>query len=71
MVSETIPEGTRKEIFEAVVRGQDLAMARGESPGDIRNQVAEEYGVSADVVREIEDEGIDKAWPPLDPCEDE
>jgi hypothetical protein len=59
---ETLPEARRKEIFLALVDAQDTEM-----PVDVsRKVVAERFGVSEDQVRQIEREGLDNEWPPLE-----
>ena len=59
---ETLPEAQRKEIFPALVDAQDKEM-----PVDVsRKIVAERFGVSEDQVRQIEREGLDNHWPPLE-----
>jgi len=51
----------RKEIFSALVASQD----------ELRNvrksyeHVTEQYDISEEELREIEDEGVDNEWPPL------
>ena len=67
MVVNGIPENLRKEIFAAVVQAEDS----GERPSDARRLVAKEYGISVELLREIEEEGIDKTWPPLEECDEE
>lgn len=56
-----LPEGRRMEIFAALVDAQDSGLAVGES----RQAVAGRFGVSVDLVRAIEEEGLDNEWPPL------
>ena len=52
----------RQEIFFALVTAQDQSMDVAQS----RQYVAQHYGVKEDDVRQIEREGIDKNWPPLE-----
>lgn len=66
-MSRDIAEATRMSIFEKVVELQD----NGAAPPDARRQVAELFGVTSSEVKEIEEEGIEKSWPPLEPCEEE
>ena len=61
MSDEPLPEPRRKEIFLALVEAQDRKM----SPAASRKLVAGRFGVSEGQVREIEEEGLDKEWPPL------
>jgi hypothetical protein len=59
---EPLSEDRRKEIFLALVEAQDQALSVAQS----RQTVAARFGVSEDVVRRIEQEGLDKQWPPLE-----
>ena len=61
MSEEPLPEPRRKDIFLALVEAQDRKM----SPAASRKLVAERFGVSEDQVRKVEQEGLDKEWPPL------
>ena len=61
MADKPLPEPRRKEIFLALVEAQDRKM----SPAASRKLVAWRFGVSEGQVREIEEEGLDKEWPPL------
>ena len=51
----------RKEIFRALVEAQDKKLNVRQS----RKTVADEFGISEKVIKQIEDEGIDGQWPPL------
>jgi Sigma-70, region 4 len=62
MPDKPLPEPHRKEIFLALVEAQDNEM----SPAESRKAVAERFGVSEGRVREIEREGLDNGWPPLE-----
>lgn len=66
-MSEPMSESTRKAIFHEVVSAED----DGARPSEARRQVAERFGITPDQVREIEDEGIKKTWPPLEECDEE
>ena len=61
MPDQALPEPRRKDIFLALVEAQDHGM----SPAASRKLVAWRFGVSEGQVREIEQEGLDKEWPPL------
>jgi hypothetical protein len=61
MSDEPLPEPRRKDIFLALVEAQDRKM----SPAASRKLVAWRFGVSEGQVREIEQERLDKEWPPL------
>ena len=52
----------RREIFSTLVATQDLgAMTVAES----RKHVIEQFSISDVQLRQIEEEGLDKEWPPL------
>ena len=57
----SVPEERRKEIFLALVEAQDQDMAVALS----REVVGRRFGVSETLIRQIEREGLDRAWPPL------
>jgi hypothetical protein len=58
---DRLPEDRRKEIFEALVDAQDHDMTVGQS----RKWIAERFGLTESQVRQIEQEGLDRDWPPL------
>ena len=58
---EKLPEGQRKELFHVLVIAQDLEMTVAES----RQMVCERFGIPETRVRRIEQEGLDRGWPPL------
>ena len=60
-MSAEVPESAKKEIFLTIVRMQD----EGVSVDDSRSQIAAEFRIDLDKVREIESEGLAKNWPPL------
>jgi len=60
-----LSEPRRKEIFAALVDVQDRHIPVAES----RIAVALRFGVSEKQVRQIEREGLDHGWPPLDDAE--
>ena len=51
----------RQTIFRSLIEAQDA----GQSVAESRKAMAAQYGVSEDVVKEIEREGIEEQWPPL------
>jgi len=51
----------RKEIFHALVATQDAEHNVRKS----YDMVTERYAITAAQLRQIEDEGVDKEWPPL------
>jgi hypothetical protein len=61
-VEPSLPEARRKEIFLALVDAQDHDMSVPQS----RKAVAERFGISENQVRQIEREGVDNDWPPLE-----
>jgi hypothetical protein len=63
MPSIRLTVAKRKEVFETLVAIQD----QGEmSVGDSIQHVAELFAITEHQVHQIEEEGIDKQWPPLD-----
>lgn len=65
MTDQAVPELLRKKIFLALVNAQDHDMPVAQS----RKAIAERFSISEAQVREIEREGIDRQWPPLDGVE--
>jgi hypothetical protein len=61
MTERSLSEPRRKEIFLALVEAQDS----GESVAQSRKQIAEQFGVTEQLLRRIEQEGLDNGWPPL------
>lgn len=55
-------EERRKEIFRALVEAQDTAMGVAQS----RALIARRFDLTEPEVRQIEREGLDGLWPPLD-----
>jgi hypothetical protein len=53
----------RKEIFHTLVATQDLALM---SVPESMRHVIEQYHITESQLRQIQDEGIEKEWPPLD-----
>jgi hypothetical protein len=60
-LEDTQPEARRMEIFQALVEAQDQEVGVAKS----RQLVADRFGVSETQVKEIEQEGLDREWPPL------
>jgi hypothetical protein len=58
---EETPEPRRMEIFQALVevQDQDVGVARS------RKLIADRFGLSESQIKLIEQEGIDREWPPL------
>ena len=59
---QQLTETRRKEIFLALVDAQDHEMDVVHS----RTLMVERFGVSDSQVRQIEREGMDNQWPPLE-----
>jgi hypothetical protein len=57
----TIPQ--RKEIFQDLVATQDA----GQNVRKSYEAITEKYEITENQLRQIEDEGVEKEWPPL--CE--
>ena len=55
----------RQEIFLALVTTQDVVANVPKS----RQMVTERFEITESQLRQIEDEGIDKEWPPLSDVE--
>jgi hypothetical protein len=53
----------RRKIFEALVVMQDLGI---HTVAESRSKIEEEYKITDAQLRQIEEEGIEKEWPPLD-----
>ncbi len=61
MPSKRLTMDQRKEIFHALVATQD-------SERNVRKSyevITEKFAITAAQLRQIEDEGVDKEWPPL------
>ena len=61
-MEHNLSEPVRKEIFSALVEAQDQGMPIAES----RREIVRRFGISDDVLRAIEREGLDNDWPPLE-----
>jgi hypothetical protein len=57
-----LSEDNRKEIFLALVDAQDHKMDVAQS----RRLVGQRFGISEGQVRQIEREGLQRQWPPLE-----
>jgi hypothetical protein len=58
---EPLSEPRRREIFEALVDAQDHDMTVAQS----RKLIRERFSVTESQLRQIEEEGLDREWPPL------
>jgi hypothetical protein len=61
-IDKQLPENRRKEIFLALVDAQDHEMDVAQS----RRLMAQRFGMSESQVRQVEREGIENQWPPLE-----
>jgi hypothetical protein len=59
--TQSLPEDRRREIFLTLVQAQDGGTAVAQS----REATARQYGVTPQVVKAVEREGLDSGWPPL------
>ena len=57
-----LSEAERMEVFRVLVSAQDSAMSVAES----RQMVCRQFELSDQQVRQIEREGINASWPPLE-----
>jgi hypothetical protein len=62
MLEPPLPEQRRKEIFLALVEAQD----GGASVKESWKVIAERFALSEQQVRQVEREGLDAGWPPLE-----
>jgi hypothetical protein len=60
-MTETLPVARRREVFVALVAAQDGGLSVLAS----REKVVTEQGVSAKDLLNIENEGLQRQWPPL------
>jgi hypothetical protein len=60
--SEVLPEAERRAIFLALVEAQDT----GDNVLQSRKAVADRFKISDRLLRQIEREGLDANWPPLE-----
>ena len=58
---ETIPVDSRQTIFRALVEAQD----GGKSVAASRDEIARQFSITEDAVKDIEREGLANQWPPL------
>jgi hypothetical protein len=61
MSRTTAPLEQRMQIFKALVEAQDQNLNVRQS----RQSVADQFGITEKLIKQIEDEGIDHQWPPL------
>jgi hypothetical protein len=63
MRSKRLTVAQKKEIFRSLVQTQDQGDL---SVPDSMKQVCELFHITEHQLRQIQDEGINKEWPPLD-----
>ena len=63
MRSKRLTVGQKKEIFKALVVIQDQGDL---SVTDSKKRIMEQFHVTENQLKQIQDEGIEKEWPPLD-----
>ena len=61
MASKRLNTQQRKEIFHALVASQDELHSVRKS----YETVTEQFDISEEQLKEIEDEGVENEWPPL------
>lgn len=62
MSSKRLTMQQRREIFHALVTTQDLGLM---SVPQSRECVCKQFDITDAQLRQIEDEGLEKEWPPL------
>lgn len=67
MTGDSLPLAMRREVFKALVEAEDL----GKSPVQARDEIAVQFHLTTEQVKTISDEGVEKSWPPLEPCDDD
>ncbi len=63
MRSKRLTVGQKKEIFRSLVATQDQGVM---SVPDSMKHVCQLFGITEHQLRQIQEEGINKEWPPLD-----
>lgn len=63
MPSKRLNVAQRREVFESLVAVQDEGTM---SVAESIQHVSKEFGITEHQVRQIEEEGIEKEWPPLE-----
>lgn len=63
-LDEPLSEPRRKEIFQALVEFQEQMKVINVS--ESRKHIAAQFDVNDSQIRQIEREGLDQQWPPLD-----
>ena len=63
MRSKRLTLQQKKEIFHALVAAQDTGLM---TVSQSREKVVQEFEITEAQLRQIEEEGIEREWPPLD-----
>jgi DNA-directed RNA polymerase sigma subunit (sigma70/sigma32) len=63
MRTKRLTTAQRQEIFQALVATQDLGVM---TVAQSLQHIMQQFDITESQLRQIEDEGIDKEWPPLD-----
>ena len=66
MRAKRLTVAERKQVFASLVAAQDA----GESVAQSVQHMAQQFEINEATVRQIEQEGIDRQWPPLDEVEE-
>lgn len=62
MAAKRLTMQERRDIFRTLVTTQDMRLM---SVAQSRQHVTRQFEISEQQLREIEEEGLDKEWPPL------
>ena len=62
MSTRRLNEKSRQEIFHKLVITQDMGIM---SVGESRARVAKEFEITDELLKQIEEEGLEAEWPPL------
>ncbi|MCS6850231.1 MAG: hypothetical protein NZ700_03560 [Gemmataceae bacterium] len=63
MAAKRLTLQQRRDIFRALVATQDLGIM---TVSQSRQHVSKQFDISDAQLRQIEEEGLEKEWPPLD-----
>jgi len=63
MPAKRLTTQQRQEIFHALVTTQDLGLM---TVAQSRQHIMKQFDITDAQLRQIEEEGLDKEWPPLD-----
>jgi len=60
-MSKRLTVAERQEVFQALVETQDMVSDVPRS----RQMITRRFGITEGTLKQIEDEGIERQWPPL------